>query len=287
MPSTGIGSLGLTVSQLSQQPFLPSSSTTSASANKPTMVSKFQLGDDTNEEDLDELGNEAISSCIENDSGKSLKPRLNSKTSTNQSNTQSSAFTNNIMSVTLMPHDKHAINFLINEFLLEQGYKVTSVTFSEENESQDLEDWDVIGLNRPKPPSLRQLYSLYLSKLNNQSRRSSANKVNTKESKSVEVNTDKEAAISADLQSIKTFMEQGVQIDFEKCTVATNTSIVTSVDRDTMVNLDKDIFDTQRMQISKLLEKQSMLLASINKLENEISELNQEKENHLKRIETL
>jgi hypothetical protein len=36
----------------------------------------------------------------------------------------------------LLPHEKHAINFLINEYLLLQNYKMTSVTFSEENESQ-------------------------------------------------------------------------------------------------------------------------------------------------------
>ena len=58
---------------------------------------------------------------------------------------------------TLMPHDKNAINFLVNEYLLEQNFKMTSVTFSEENESQDLEDWDVVGLNRSKPPSICQL----------------------------------------------------------------------------------------------------------------------------------
>lgn len=64
----------------------------------------------------------------------------------------------------VMPHEKNAINFLINEYLLEQDYKMTSVTFSEENESQDLEDWDVIGLNRAKPPSLCQIYKLFLNK---------------------------------------------------------------------------------------------------------------------------
>lgn len=36
----------------------------------------------------------------------------------------------------LLPHEKNAINFLVNEYLLLQNYKMTSVTFSEENESQ-------------------------------------------------------------------------------------------------------------------------------------------------------
>lgn len=36
----------------------------------------------------------------------------------------------------ILPHEKNAINFLINEYLLSQDYKMTSVTFAEENESQ-------------------------------------------------------------------------------------------------------------------------------------------------------
>lgn len=36
----------------------------------------------------------------------------------------------------IKPLDKRAINFLINEYLLLQNYKLTSVTFSEENENQ-------------------------------------------------------------------------------------------------------------------------------------------------------
>ena len=58
----------------------------------------------------------------------------------------------------LLPHDKNSINFLINEYLLQQNYKMTSVTFSEENESLNLEDWDEIGLNKAKPPSIINLF---------------------------------------------------------------------------------------------------------------------------------
>lgn len=36
----------------------------------------------------------------------------------------------------IKPMDKKAINFLINEYLLLQNYKLTAVTFSEENEDQ-------------------------------------------------------------------------------------------------------------------------------------------------------
>lgn len=36
----------------------------------------------------------------------------------------------------LRAYEKRAINFLINEYLLQNNYKLTSVTFSEENENQ-------------------------------------------------------------------------------------------------------------------------------------------------------
>ena len=54
--------------------------------------------------------------------------------------------------------EKRAINFLINEYLLKQGYKLTSVTFSEENDNQDFDDWDDVGLNISKPTDLMSLF---------------------------------------------------------------------------------------------------------------------------------
>ena len=36
----------------------------------------------------------------------------------------------------IKPYQKRALNFLVNEYLLLQDYKLTSVTFSEENENQ-------------------------------------------------------------------------------------------------------------------------------------------------------
>lgn len=38
------------------------------------------------------------------------------------------------------------------------GYKLTSITFADENENQDFEDWDDVGLNIAKPIELLQLY---------------------------------------------------------------------------------------------------------------------------------
>ncbi|KAK0167734.1 hypothetical protein PV327_001605 [Microctonus hyperodae] len=58
----------------------------------------------------------------------------------------------------IKPHEQRALNFLVNEYLLAQSYKLTSITFSDENENQDFEDWQDVGLNIPKPSNLLQIY---------------------------------------------------------------------------------------------------------------------------------
>lgn len=63
-----------------------------------------------------------------------------------------------INSEAIKPHEQRALNFLINEYLLMHGYKLTSITFADENENQDFEDWDDVGLNIAKPVELLQLY---------------------------------------------------------------------------------------------------------------------------------
>lgn len=57
------------------------------------------------------------------------------------------------------------MNYLINEYLLTNNYKLTSVTFGEENDTSDLEDWDNVGLNCARPPDLNQLYRWYCHQL--------------------------------------------------------------------------------------------------------------------------
>ncbi|XP_026762762.3 RAB11-binding protein RELCH-like isoform X2 [Galleria mellonella] len=58
----------------------------------------------------------------------------------------------------LKPHEKRALNFLVNEYLLLQDYKLTSITFSDENPDQEFEDWDDVGLNMPRPAGLVSLF---------------------------------------------------------------------------------------------------------------------------------
>jgi hypothetical protein len=63
------------------------------------------------------------------------------------------------------PFERRALNYLINEYLLTNNYKVTSITFGEENDTSDLEDWDNVGLNCARPPDLTQLYRWYCYQL--------------------------------------------------------------------------------------------------------------------------
>lgn len=50
----------------------------------------------------------------------------------------------------------------MNEYLLARSYKLTSITFSDENDDQDFEDWQDVGLNIPKPPELLQIYREFM-----------------------------------------------------------------------------------------------------------------------------
>lgn len=58
----------------------------------------------------------------------------------------------------IKPHEQRALNYLVNEYLLAHSYKLTAITFSDENENQDFEDWDDVGLNISKPAELLQMY---------------------------------------------------------------------------------------------------------------------------------
>lgn len=61
----------------------------------------------------------------------------------------------------IKPHEKRAINYLINEYLMENNYKLTSITFCDENTEQDFDKWDDVGLNVIRPPDLLKLYRYY------------------------------------------------------------------------------------------------------------------------------
>uniref|UniRef100_A0A5S6QDX9 LisH domain-containing protein n=1 Tax=Trichuris muris TaxID=70415 RepID=A0A5S6QDX9_TRIMR len=60
--------------------------------------------------------------------------------------------------IQIKPHEQRVLNFLINEYLLKNDFKITSVTFSEEVRNQDFDSWADVGLNLARPPDLLTIY---------------------------------------------------------------------------------------------------------------------------------
>ncbi|VDP73605.1 unnamed protein product [Schistosoma mattheei] len=63
-----------------------------------------------------------------------------------------------------LPHELRAISFLINEYFLEQNFRLTAIQFAEEVEEHglhSLESWHEVAINLRKPPSLLSLLRLY------------------------------------------------------------------------------------------------------------------------------
>jgi hypothetical protein len=235
---------------------------------KETTITTTTTNNDTKKQ-TDDADNTTISKYSTN---------VNNNTKTNQTlNEYESSANDDLLTLTngtaLMPYDKNAINFLVNQYLLEQNYKMTSVTFSEENDAQDLEDWDIIGVNRSQPPNLCQIYKLYLNRslINQQSSAS----IDTKKSEEVEESKR------------RSFVDTSSQCDLKTETKETNTLTIECKDTSTTVNIDKEIFDNQRMQINSLLEKQEILHKSIATLETEIKVMTSEREVNLKKIDLL
>jgi len=106
--------------------------------------------------------------------------------------------------LTARPFERRALNYLINEYLLTNNYKLTSVTFGEENDTSDLEDWDSVGLNCARPPDLSQLYRWYCHQL------SIDNEKPTKEDFSMFVNFDEN--LHDEYKKLKISVQQMVYI---------------------------------------------------------------------------
>ncbi|KJE94065.1 hypothetical protein CAOG_04762 [Capsaspora owczarzaki ATCC 30864] len=63
----------------------------------------------------------------------------------------------------IKPYEQRALNYLVNTYLLEASYRLTSITFSDEVTNQNVESWEDVGANMDQPPRLleifRRLYS--------------------------------------------------------------------------------------------------------------------------------
>ncbi|XP_011504966.1 PREDICTED: lisH domain and HEAT repeat-containing protein KIAA1468 homolog [Ceratosolen solmsi marchali] len=88
----------------------------------------------------------------------SLRANLTVVTESEVSSPDKSSDKHGVLEYPIKPHEQRAVNYLVNEYLLANSYKLTSITFSDENENQDFEDWQDVGLNIPKPPELLQIY---------------------------------------------------------------------------------------------------------------------------------
>ncbi|TNN13921.1 LisH domain and HEAT repeat-containing protein [Schistosoma japonicum] len=63
-----------------------------------------------------------------------------------------------------LPHELRAISFLINEYFLEQNFRLTAIQFAEEVEEHglpSLESWHEVAINLRKPPSILSLLRSY------------------------------------------------------------------------------------------------------------------------------
>ena len=81
---------------------------------------------------------------------------------------------------------------------------MTSVTFGEENDTSDLEDWDSVGLNCSRPPDLIQLYRWYCHQLYIEENKP------LKEDFSMSVNFDSE--LQTDYRHLKETVEKTVRL---------------------------------------------------------------------------
>jgi len=55
-------------------------------------------------------------------------------------------------------YEQRAINFLVHEYLLTHGYRLTSITLADENAGQDFENWEDVGLNTERPADLLNIF---------------------------------------------------------------------------------------------------------------------------------
>ncbi|OXU27774.1 hypothetical protein TSAR_009523 [Trichomalopsis sarcophagae] len=138
-----------------------------------------------------------------------------SEVSTPDKNSEKSLFEHPIK-----PHEQRALNFLVNEYLLANSYKLTSITFSDENEDQDFEDWQDVGLNIPKPPELLQIYREFMRSTGYDKPPSSTVAVQTEETEDDVKEKAKEAElnkrVSEQAEEVERLKQQTVALEQEK-----------------------------------------------------------------------
>ena len=62
---------------------------------------------------------------------------------------------------TIQSIESRSLNYLVNEFLADSGFRMSAIALADENGDQDLEDWKDVGLDVDPPPPLIQLLRAY------------------------------------------------------------------------------------------------------------------------------
>ena len=159
-------------------------------------------------------------------------------------------------SLELFGHEKRALNYLVNEYLLQQGYRLTAITFSDENTDEDFEDWDSIGLNISKPPDLARIYrECYSSTSNSRPNRDVRPKSTSDHEVQCEMSSDTESQLMEILSNKEHAMEelkQKLQEEIDK----TDNLCELSVQKEIFEEMEKDL----KSQIFQLEEQRDSLL---------------------------
>ena len=167
-------------------------------------------------------------------------------------------------SLELFGHEKRALNYLVNEYLLQQGYRLTAITFSDENTDEDFEDWDSIGLNISKPPDLARIYrecysSTSSSRPNREVRPKSTSDHEVQcemssdtESKLMEILSNKEQA----MEELKQKLEEEIDKNDNLCELSVQKEIFEEMEKD----LKSQIFQLEEQRDSLLVGQKSKIV---------------------------
>ncbi|XP_024935495.1 lisH domain and HEAT repeat-containing protein KIAA1468 isoform X2 [Cephus cinctus] len=137
-----------------------------------------------------------------------LRANLTVVTESENTTPDKSSEKQNLNDLPIKPHEQRALNFLINEYLLGHAYKLTSITFSDENENQDFEDWDDVGLNISRPPELLQIYREFIKSSGHERRMASASVAVQTDPVSFELNDNKEKEITKLMEEVERLKEE-------------------------------------------------------------------------------
>ncbi|KAG5900415.1 hypothetical protein JTB14_029302 [Gonioctena quinquepunctata] len=177
----------------------------------------------------------------------------------------------------IKPHEQRALNFLINEYLLLHGYKLTSITFADENQNQDFDDWDDVGLNISKPPELFVLYRDGLKQtVQSNTSISTQTDSNDDEQKTIESLTEKIQSLetqNSDLNhSITKLQDELTQLSHKQS--LPDTCATTEIPFPEKIEIDKESIDSDSPERFEFVDKNIYLVKkrdSIITLEDNVS----------------